>query len=199
MYHKILLDKAKSFYKINCQPQYHHLNYIKQLQKHWNIHQCYNVKVNVQYKNSMLAYQTKKHYPRSQECSSSYFSFSTPLAFSFLVFLSSLEKCPGRRRVEEKDIHSVIQKHRVNASILLLTTSVNCGSNSPTHSTFLLEREAETLRLKWDEECCKRCCSCPFLTPSPPLSSPRPPRTCAEALTRTYSHLQRHAGAHKQG
>lgn len=136
-----------------------------------------------------------------QECSASisYFSLNTSLAFSFLVFLSSLEKCPGRRRrVEEKDFHSVIQRHRVNASILFLTTGVNCRSDSPTHSTFLLEGEAETLRLKWDEECSKRCCSCPFLTPSPPLISPFPPRTCAETRTRTYSHLRRHAGAHKQ-
>lgn len=92
--------------------------------------------------------------------------------FQLSGVLSSLEKCPGRRRVEEKDFHSVIQRHRVNASILFLTTSVNCRSDSPTHSTFLLEGEAETLRLKWDEECSKRCCSCPFLTPSPPLISP---------------------------
>lgn len=83
--------------------------------------------------------------------------------------------------MEEKDFHSVIQRHRVNASFLFLTTSVNCRSESPTHSTFLLEGEAETPRLKWDEECSKRCCSCPFLTqPPPPLISPSPLRTCAD-------------------
>lgn len=96
-----------------------------------------------------------------------------------------------------KDFHSVIQRHRVNASILLLTTGVNCRSDSPTHSTFLLEGEAETLRLKWDEECSKRCCSCPFLAPSPPLISPFPQRTCAKTQTSTYTHLHRHAGARK--
>lgn len=106
------------------------------------------------------------------------------------VFCPPRKKCPGRRRVEEKDFHSVIQRHRVNASILFLTTSVNCRSDSPTHSTFLLEGEAETLRLKWDEECSKRCCSCPFLTPSPPLISPFPLRTCAKTLTHAYSHIQ---------
>lgn len=128
-----------------------------------------------------------------------YLSFFTQyiLGFQFSGVLSSLEKCPRRRRVEEKDFHSVIQRHRVNASILFLTTGVNCRSDSPTHSTFLLEEETETLRLKWDEECSKRCCSCPFLTPSPPLISPFPLRTCAKTLTSTYSHLQRHAGAHK--
>lgn len=150
---------------------------------------------------SLLTKQPKKHYPlywtKNVRPLSNIFSFNTSLAFSFLVFLSSLEKCPGRRRVEEKDFHSVIQRHRVNASILFLTTSVNCRSDSPTHSTFLLEGEAETLRLKWDEECSKRCCSCPFLTPSPPLISPFPLRTCPETLTRTRAHLQRHAGAHK--
>lgn len=150
---------------------------------------------------SLLTKQPKKHYPlywtKNVQPLSHIFSFNTSLAFSFLVFLSSLEKCPGRRRVEEKDFHSVIQRHRVNASILFLTTSVNCRSDSPTHSTFLLEGEAETLRLKWDEECSKRCCSCPFLTPSPPLISPFPLRTCPETLTRTRAHLQRHAGTHK--
>lgn len=83
-----------------------------------------------------------------------------PLALCF--FWSSLEKkCPERRRrrrrrAEEKHFHSVIQRHLVNASILSLTTGVNCRSYSPTHSTFLLEGEAETLRLKWDEECGKK-------------------------------------------
>lgn len=43
----------------------------------------------------------------------------------------------GERRVE-KVFRSLIQKHGVNASILFLTTSVNCISDSPTHSTFLL-------------------------------------------------------------
>lgn len=95
-----------------------------------------------------------------------------PWLSAFWCFVLLGKKCPGRRRVEEKDFHSVIQRHRVNASILFLTTSVNCRSDSPTHSTFLLEGDAETLRLKWDEECSKRCCSCPFLTPSPPLISP---------------------------
>lgn len=117
------------------------------------------------------------------------------LGFQLSGVLSSLgkKKCPGRRRVEEKDFHSVIQRHRVNASILFLTTSVNCGSDSPTHSTFLLEGEAESLRLKWDEECSKRCCSCPFLAPSPPLISPFPLRTCAKTLARAHAHSQRHA------
>lgn len=155
----------------------------------------------MQYKRtSWLTKQSKKHYPfywTKNVQPLSYFSFNTSLAFGFLVFLSSLEKCPGRRRVEEKDFHSVIQRHRVNASILFLTTSVNCRSDSPTHSTFLLEGEAETLRLKWDEEYRKRCCSCPFLTPSPPLLSPFPLKTCAKTLTCGYAHLQRHAGAHK--
>lgn len=79
-----------------------------------------------------------------------------PLALCF--FWSSLEKCPERRRrrAEEKHFHSVIQRHLVNASILSLTTGVNCRSYSPTHSTFLLEGEAETLRLKWDKECGKK-------------------------------------------
>lgn len=77
--------------------------------------------------------------------------------------------------MEEKDFHSVIQRHGVNASIFFLTTSVNCRSDSPTHSTFLLEGEAETRRLKWDEECGKRCCSCPFLTLSPPPLIPHNP------------------------
>ena len=156
----------------------------------------------MQYKRtSWLTKQSKKHYPlywtKNVQPLSHLFHSIHPWLSAFWCFLSSLEKCPGRRRVEEKDFHSVIQRHRVNASILFLTTSVNCRSDSPTHSTFLLEGEAETLRLKWDEECSKRCCSCPFLTPSPPLISPFPLRTCAETLTRTYAHLQRHAGARK--
>lgn len=112
------------------------------------------------------------------ECSASisYCALSASLACSSLVFCPPWEKkekkCPGRRRVEEKDFHSVIQRHGVNASVFFLTTGVNCRSDSPTHSTFLLEGEAETLRLKRDEESGKRCCSCPFLTPSPPLVPP---------------------------
>lgn len=102
------------------------------------------------------------------------------------VFCPPWKNVLGGGRVEEKDFHSVIQRRRVNASILFLTTSINCRSDSPTHSTFLLEGEAETLRLKWDEECSKRCCSCPFLTPSPPLIPPFPLRTRAE--TNTHSH-----------
>lgn len=42
---------------------------------------------------------------------------------------------------------SVIQRHSVNASILFVITSVNCRSDSPTHSTLLLScLEKETLR-----------------------------------------------------
>lgn len=86
------------------------------------------------------------------------------LFFFILEKMSWKEKTGGKKR-----FHSVIQRHHVNASILFLTTSINCRSYSPTRSTFLLEREAELLRLKWDEECSKRCCSCPLLTPSPPV------------------------------
>lgn len=147
-----------------------------------------------------LTKQSKKHYPlywtKNAQLLPRIFHSVHPWLSAFWCFCPSWKKCPGRRRVEEKDFHSVIQRHRVNASILFLTTSVNCRSDSPTHSTFLLEGEAETLRLKWDEECSKRCCSCPFLTPSPPLISPFPLTTCVRTLTRTYSHLQRHAGAH---
>lgn len=163
--------------------------YIKLWQNSGDIHICCNVSATFAIQKNILAYQTIKEALSSlldQECSaSSSSSFNASLAFSFLVFLSFLEKCPGRRRVEEKDFQWVIQRHRVNASILFLTTSVNCRSDSPTHSTFLLEGEAETLRLKWDEECGKRCCSCLFLTPSPPLISPSPLTTWAKTLTRT--------------
>lgn len=119
------------------------------------------------------------------------------LGFQLSGVLSSLEKCPGRRRLEEKDFRSVIQRHRVNASILFLTTSVNCRSYSPTHSTFLLEGEAETLILKWDEESSKRCCSCPFLTPSPTLISLFPLRTCVETPHMhlyTFTERETHTG-----
>lgn len=59
------------------------------------------------------------------------------LALSFLQISPPWEKCPGRGR-GEKVFRSVIQRHGVNGSILFLTTSVNCRSDSPTHSTFLL-------------------------------------------------------------
>lgn len=114
------------------------------------------------------------------------------LGFWLSVFCLPWKKFPERRRVEEKHFQSVIQRDRVNASILFLTTGVNCRSYSPTHSTFLLEGEAETLRLKWDEECSKRCCSCPFLTPSPPLIFQSPLRTCAKMPTCTFTDIQGH-------
>lgn len=156
---------------------------------------------NLQYKRtSWLTKQWQKHYPlywtKNVRLLSLICHLIHPWLSAFWCFCPPWKHVLGGG-VEEIDFHSVIQRHRVNASILFLTTSVNCRSDSPTHSTFLLEGEAETRRLKWDEECSKRCCSCPFLTPSPPLISPFPPRTCAETLTRTYSHLQRHAGAHK--
>lgn len=162
------------------------------------------LELHLQYKRtSRLTKQSKEHYPlywpKNVQLLSLIFHSIHPWisAFWCFVFLGIKKKCPGRRRVEERDFHWVIQRHRVNASILFLTTSVNCRSNSPTHSTFLLEGEAETLILKWDEECSKRCCSCPFLTPSPPLISPFPLRTCDETPSCTSAHLQRQAGAQK--
>lgn len=162
-------------------------------------------KFEMKYEHFWLTKQSEKHlllyWTENIQHLSLIFHSIHPWLWAFWCFVllgNQKKKRPGRRRVEEKDFHSVIQRHGVNASILSLTTSVNCRSDSPTHSTFLLEGEAETPRLKWDEECSKRCCSCPFLTPSPPLISPFPPRTCAETLTSTYAHLQRHAGAHKQ-
>lgn len=98
--------------------------------------------------------------------------------------------CPERRKLEEKHFHSVIQRHHVNASILFLTTSINCRSYSPTRSMFLLEREAELLRLKWDEECSKRCCSCPLITPSPPVILSWDANLNILAFTETYTGTQ---------
>lgn len=127
------------------------------------------------------------------ECSASisYCALIASLAFRSLVFCPLWKRCPGRRRVEEKDFRSVIQRHRVNASILFLTTGVNCRSDSPTHSTFLLEGEAETLRMKWDEKCSKRCCSCPVLTPVLLFMLPSfPPRTWATTLTSMFAEAK---------
>lgn len=113
------------------------------------------------------------------------------LRFLFqFVFFYFWKNCRERRRLEEKGFHSVIQRHHINASILFLTTSINCRSYSPTRSTFLLEREAELLRLKWDEECSKRCCSCPLLTPSPPVFFSSDANLNLLAFTQTYRGTQ---------
>lgn len=115
-------------------------------------------------------------------CRQSFLSFT--ISFSFFFFGKIVLKGEDWRK------NAVIQRHHVNASILFLTTSINCRSYSPTRSTFLLEREAELLRLKWDEECSKRCCSCPLLTPSPPVFSSSDANLNLLAFTQTYRGTQ---------
>lgn len=66
----------------------------------------------------------------------------TQFFLSFYISFLSWKNWPERRKLEEKRFHSVIQTHLVNASILFLTTSINCRSYSPTRSMFLLEKEA---------------------------------------------------------
>lgn len=97
------------------------------------------------------------------------FSFNTSLAFSFLGFFSSpsLEKRPERRN---SFFCSVIQWHRVNASILFLTTSVNCRSYSPTRTPYFSWKA----RLRyWDwsgmRSTAEDAAAGPFLIPSPLL------------------------------
>lgn len=127
----------------------------------------------------------------SDHVSSSQSFLSFMISFSIFFFEGFFGKnCPERRRLEENRFHSVILRHHVNASILFLTTSINCRSYSPTRSTFLLEREAELLRLKWDEECSKRCCSCPLLTPSPPVFFSSDANPNLLPFTQTYRGTQ---------
>lgn len=116
------------------------------------------------------------------------------LGFQLSGILSSLEKCPGRRRVEEKDFRSVIQRHRVNASILFLTTSVNCRSDSPTHSTFSPGRRSWDTEIEVGRGVQQKMLQLPV--PHTVATSHSSLFHWELVLRRTYAHLQRRAGGH---